>query len=145
MYYRFCLHSLEELGLPKVRRRALRIKSENEKLLLRKMANKILEEAQSDIRFVKIFQRPFEEDTNRIQWKEGYREGGDAIREMSSKNGDKYRFETYNSPFAHETKVFRNGEFVIVFPIGFYHNYNYTRFCEWVMEVFFWDFVASVE
>ena len=135
-YYRFTLHSLEELGLPKVRRRALRIKSENEKILLRKMGSKILEEAQSDIRFVKIFQRPFEEDSNKIQWKDAYREGGDAIREMF-KNGDKYRFETYNALFTHETKVFRNGEFVIVFPIGFCHNYNYTRFCEWVMEVFF--------
>ena len=66
--------------MPKVQRRALRIKSENEMLLLRKMGNKILEEAQSDIRFVKIFQRPFEEDANRIQWKEGYRDGGDAIK-----------------------------------------------------------------
>ena len=55
-------------------------------------------------------------DSNRIQWKDAYREGGDAIRIMSSQNGDKYRFETYNNPFTHETKVFRNGEFVIVFP-----------------------------
>ena len=62
---------------------------------------------------------------------------GVISRIMSSQNGDKYRFETYNNPFTHETKVFRNGEFVIVFPIGFCHNYNYTRFCEWVMEVFF--------
>lgn len=66
-------------------------------LEIRKRGNKILEEVQSDIRFVKIFQRPFEEDSNRIQWKDAYREGGDAIRIMSSQNGDKYRFETYNS------------------------------------------------
>ena len=124
----YCLHSFEELGREDIRKRVTRIMHSNNYVSERMLreGDRVLEEAQKDMSFVRIFHRPLEEDENRIT--------KDSSTRKFSKNGNEYLFETFNLYWLHETKVFCNGALVKAYPIGFCHNYNFTKFCEWVVE-----------
>ena len=81
---------------------------------------------------------PKDEDDNRIHHREAEKYK-DNIRYIIGKTGNHYQFKTNNMPWLHNTIVWCNGAIIFVFPIGFAHNYNFSKFCNWVVNSIFGD------
>lgn len=141
---KFVLHDLKDLGSPNPRAKVEFLVESSKELenytpyWLVAKSDKLLTKKQHQIEFAKIFQRPKDEDDNRIHHREAEKYK-DNIRDIVGESGNHYQFKTNNMPWSHNTIVWCNEAIIFVFPIGFAHNYNFSKFCNWVVNSIFED------